>query len=112
MMYTHRRWSVRPVASPEVLAQMLTERTWTLCAGFYVAGVTFIDRRVPPHLRSTGQTLFNGATFGLGSVAGSNLFGVLFDQLHPGGMYLVAATLCALSVVGLALFLPNMPANK
>ena len=80
-------------------------------AGFYVAGVTFIDRRVPPHLRSTGQTLFNGATFGLGSVAGSNLFGVLFDQLHGGGMYLVAATLCALSVVGLALFLPNMPAK-
>jgi PPP family 3-phenylpropionic acid transporter len=81
-------------------------------AGFYVAGVTFIDRRVPEHLRSTGQTLFFGATFGLGSVAGSNLFGVLFDHLHAGGMYLVAAALCALSVGGLALFLPNVSVQR
>ena len=81
-------------------------------AGFYVAGITFIDHRVPQHLRSTGQTLFYGATFGLGSVAGSNLFGVLFDQLHAGGMYLVAATLCALSVAGLALFLPNVSVKR
>ena len=81
-------------------------------AGFYVAGVTFIDRHVPEHLRVTGQTLFYGATFGLGSVAGSNLFGVLFDRLHAGGMYLVAASLCALSVAGLALFLPRVSVKR
>jgi len=40
------------------------------------------------------------------------LFGVLFDQLHAGGMYLVAATLCALSVAGLALFLPNVSVKR
>src|SRR5581483_4680124 len=27
----------------------------------YVSGVTFMERRTPPRLRATGQTLFNGA---------------------------------------------------
>src|SRR6266496_1946531 len=37
-MHRDRRWSVAPVTSAEDLARMLTERTWTLCAGFYVEG--------------------------------------------------------------------------
>jgi MFS family permease len=76
-------------------------------AGFYVAGVTYIDRRVPAHLRSTGQAVFNGATFGLGSMAGSNLFGLLYDRLHAGGMYLVASAICAVAVIGITLLVPN-----
>ncbi len=76
-------------------------------AGFYVAGVTFIDRRVPSRLRATGQTLFNGATFGLGSVIGANLFGALYDHLHANGMFLVAAGVCAIAIVGLALLVPG-----
>ena len=40
------------------------------------------------------------------------LFGVLFDQLLAGGMYLVAGVLCALSVAGLALFLPNVSVKR
>ena len=75
-------------------------------AGFYVAGVTVIDRRVPARLRATGQTLFNGAMFGLGSVIGSNVFGMLYDHLHANGMFLVAAGVCALAIVGLTLFIP------
>ena len=35
-MHAHRRFCVSPVASAEELAHMLTERTWTLCSGFYV----------------------------------------------------------------------------
>lgn len=38
LMHDKRRWSVSSVASPEELARMLTERTWTLCSGFTVAG--------------------------------------------------------------------------
>lgn len=33
-----RRWCVSSVPTPEELAQMLTQRTWTLCSGFIVAG--------------------------------------------------------------------------
>jgi hypothetical protein len=38
MMHERRRWCVQPVATPEELAQMLTQRTWTLCSGFCVQG--------------------------------------------------------------------------
>jgi hypothetical protein len=38
MMHDKRRWGVGPVGSAEDLAKKLTESTWTLCTGFYVAG--------------------------------------------------------------------------
>ena len=38
MMHDTRRWSVGPAASAEDLAEKLTQHTWTLCTGFYVAG--------------------------------------------------------------------------
>jgi hypothetical protein len=38
MMHKNRVHCVGPVASAEELAHMLTERTWTLCCGFYVLG--------------------------------------------------------------------------
>ena len=38
MMHTKRRWVLSPVATIEELATMLTQRTWTLCSGFYVEG--------------------------------------------------------------------------
>ena len=37
-MHKTRRWCVSPVTTPEELARMLTERTWTLCSGFTVVG--------------------------------------------------------------------------
>ena len=38
MMHRNRRWMVSIVESPEKLAEMLTQCSWTLCAGFTVAG--------------------------------------------------------------------------
>lgn len=38
MMHAKRRWCLSSVESPQALAKMLTERTWTLCSGFFVAG--------------------------------------------------------------------------
>ena len=37
-MHAQRGFCINPVASAEELARMLTERTWTLCSGFYVQG--------------------------------------------------------------------------
>ena len=37
-MHPRRRFCVSSVATAEELARMLTERTWTLCSGFYVEG--------------------------------------------------------------------------
>src|SRR5438046_2703661 len=38
MMYKRRRWCVGLAEDPEDLARKLTQRTWTLCTGFYVRG--------------------------------------------------------------------------
>lgn len=38
MFHRKRRWVLSPVASIAELAHMLTQRTWTLCSGFYVEG--------------------------------------------------------------------------
>ena len=76
-------------------------------AGFYVAGVTLIEHRVPGRLRSTGQTLFNAALFGVGTVTGANLFGHLYDHLHASGMFLAAALLCLPALVGVIVFVPS-----
>jgi PPP family 3-phenylpropionic acid transporter len=74
---------------------------------YYVAALTFIDRRVPPHLRTTGQTLFYGATFGLGSWAGATFFGILYDYLNVRGMFLAAGFTCAIALGGLLLVTPS-----
>lgn len=37
-MMHKRRWCLSPVATAQELARMLTERTWTLCSGFYIQG--------------------------------------------------------------------------
>jgi PPP family 3-phenylpropionic acid transporter len=76
-------------------------------AASYVAGVTFMDSHVPAHLRSVGQTLFYGASFGLGAVAGTNVFGILYDHIHAHGIFLVAAATCAVAVAGIMIFVPN-----
>lgn len=76
-------------------------------AAFYVAGVTFVEQRVPARLRSTGQTLFNAALFGVGAVAGANLFGQIYDRLHASGMFMVAALLCLPALAGVALCVPG-----
>ena len=38
MMQSQRRWGIGSVATIAELAEMLTQRTWTLCSGFYVKG--------------------------------------------------------------------------
>ena len=38
MFHKRRTWCIHVVQSPEQLAEMLTQQTWTLCSGFAVAG--------------------------------------------------------------------------
>ena len=42
-MMHRRRWCVSEVKDAEELARLLTERTWTLCSGFELAGYLFLN---------------------------------------------------------------------
>ena len=77
-------------------------------ATYYVAGVSYIEHQVPARFRTTGQTLFNGAIFGLGVVLEGNLFGQLYDRLHGNGIFALASIFAAVALVGLAAGVPNV----
>ncbi|MBN1207551.1 MAG: MFS transporter [Myxococcaceae bacterium] len=66
---------------------------------FYVASVAFVARRVPQHLRASGQGLFTAITFGFGGLVGFAASGAAYALLGgghalfavAGGLELVAA---------------------
>ncbi|MEW6698177.1 MAG: MFS transporter [Bacillota bacterium] len=66
---------------------------------FYMAGVSYIGKIVPPGLRASGQGLL--ATFGggLAGIAGSLLGGFIMDYFGPQFMYAASAVLVLLAVV-------------
>lgn len=78
---------------------------------FYIASVTFIDQHVPAQLRTTGQTLLYGASFGLGIWISTNLFGLFYDWLPGGGMFIIAALVCLAAMLGLFLLIPRNPTS-
>jgi PPP family 3-phenylpropionic acid transporter len=100
------RWSAYALLHDYRLALLFQPLHGLGFAGFYVAGVTFIEQRVPVQLRATGQTLFNAAVFGVGSVVGANLFGHLYDHVHASGMFTAAALICVPALLGLAWCVP------
>ncbi|WP_225414104.1 MFS transporter [Stigmatella hybrida] len=60
---------------------------------FYVASVAFMARRIPVHLRATGQGLFSAITMGIGGLVGSASSGVGYSLLGGHGLFAVAAGL-------------------
>jgi hypothetical protein len=43
MLHPQRVFSVAPCATAEILAERLTQHTWTLCTGFAHAGLLFLN---------------------------------------------------------------------
>ncbi|SEU32888.1 MFS transporter [Stigmatella erecta] len=73
---------------------------------FYVASVAFMARRIPVHLRATGQGLFSAITMGIGGLVGSASSGVGYALLGGHGLFAVAA---GLEVVAALLVLQVSP---
>ena len=72
---------------------------------FYVASIAFVVRRVPPHLRASGQGLFAAITFGLGGLVGYSSAGADYDWLG-GHRLFAAATVLELAAAALVLRIP------
>jgi PPP family 3-phenylpropionic acid transporter len=61
---------------------------------FYVASVAFMARRVPQHLRASGQGLFTAVTFGVGGLVGFSASGAAYSLLGGGhALFAVAGVL-------------------
>lgn len=67
---------------------------------FHMAAVTATRRIFPDDLRASGQAVYSGTTFGLGSVAGAMTAGALYETVGPFGLFGVSAAV-ALAGAGL-----------
>ncbi len=87
------RWAgLSLVQSPAALITLNLLHGMTFGA-FYVSAIAFMARRVPPHLRASGQALFAAATFGLGGLVGYATVGAAYDWLGGHRLFAVAALL-------------------
>jgi PPP family 3-phenylpropionic acid transporter len=75
---------------------------------FYVASVAFMARRVPEHLRASGQGLFAAVTFGIGGLIGFSASGAGYALL--GGGHALFAVAGVVEVIAAVLVLQASPA--
>ncbi|HEX8826122.1 MAG TPA: MFS transporter [Archangium sp.] len=103
------RWGGLSVASsPSVIAALSLLHGMTFGA-FYVASIAFVARRVPPHLRASGQGLFAAVTFGLGGLVGYATAGAGYDWLGGHRLFAVAAVLELLAAALVLRISPEKP---
>jgi PPP family 3-phenylpropionic acid transporter len=67
-----------------------------------VGGVTYVSRHAPPGAAATAQGVLSATTFGLASILGPGIGGLLAPQLGLPGMFAVAALAGAIGVAALA----------
>jgi PPP family 3-phenylpropionic acid transporter len=102
------RWGgMALVSSPVPLVALSLLHSMTFGV-FYVASVAFMARRVPQHLRASGQGLFAAATFGVGGLVGFASSGAAYSLL--GGGHALFAVASGLEVVAALLVLQASPA--
>lgn len=75
---------------------------------FYLASVAFMARRVPQHLRASGQGLFAAVTFGIGGLVGFTSSGAGYSLL--GGGHALFAVAGVLEIIAALLVLQASPA--
>jgi len=85
------RWGLLAVSSSlwiAVPAQLLHAFTF---AAFHLAAVTATHRIFPEDLRASGQAVYSGLTYGVGTVAGSLVAGWLFGVIGAFRLFAVSA---------------------
>ncbi|WP_224245286.1 MFS transporter [Hyalangium gracile] len=102
------RWGGMALVSspiPLVALSLLHSMTFGI---FYVSSVAFMARRVPEHLRASGQGIFAAVTFGIGGLIGFTSSGAGYSLLGSGhALFAVAGVL---EVIAALLVLQASPA--
>ncbi|HYI00713.1 MFS transporter [Hyalangium sp.] len=104
------RWGgMALVSSPLLLVALALLHSMTFGV-FYVSSVAFMARRVPQHLRASGQGLFAAVTFGVGGLIGFASSGAGYSLL--GGGHALFAVAGVLELVAAMLVLQASPARS
>ncbi|MFL5346506.1 MAG: MFS transporter [Hyalangium sp.] len=97
------RWGGMALVSSPVPLVALTLLHSVSFGVFYVASVAFMARRVPEHLRASGQGLFAAITFGIGGLIGFSASGAGYSLLGGGHALFAVAGVVELVAAGLVL---------
>jgi PPP family 3-phenylpropionic acid transporter len=87
------RWACLSLATSRGVVMALSLLQGLSFGAFYVASIAFVARRIPPHLRASGQGLFAAITFGLGGLVGYSSAGAGYDWLGGHRLFAAAAVL-------------------
>ncbi|KFE62058.1 MFS transporter [Hyalangium minutum] len=102
------RWGGMAVASsPGAIVALALLHSMTFGV-FYVSSVAFMARRVPQHLRASGQGIFAAVTFGVGGLVGFSSAGAAYSLL--GGGHALFALAGGLELIAAVLVLQASPA--
>lgn len=102
------RWGgMAMVSSPGAIVALALLHSMTFGV-FYVASVAFMARRVPQHLRASGQGIFAAVTFGVGGLIGFSSAGAAYSLL--GGGHALFALAAGLELIAAVLVLQASPA--
>ncbi len=62
-------------------------------AAFQVGGVSFVNDRTPGSISTIGQAIFSTISYGLGSIAGSMVGGIMYDTVGMIAMFRILSVL-------------------
>ena len=103
------RWAAMGVSTSPVVLIGLAALHGVSFGAFYVASISWVAERAPGSLRSTGQSLFVAATFGIGGLIGFTGSGRIYDAIGGSNLFLLAALAEAIPFAVAALFLVDRP---
>ncbi|HYO52669.1 MFS transporter [Archangium sp.] len=103
------RWAGLSVTTSPAIIVALSLLHGLTFGAFYVASIAFVARRVPPHLRASGQGLFAALTFGVGGLVGYASAGAGYDWLGGHRLFATAALLELAAATLVLRITPNEP---
>ncbi|WP_375765858.1 MFS transporter [Archangium gephyra] len=103
------RWAGLSLTSSPAVIVALSLFHGLSFGAFYVASIAFVARRVPAHLRASGQGLFAAITFGVGGLVGYSSAGAGYDWLGGHRLFATAAVLELLAAALVLRISPQEP---
>jgi PPP family 3-phenylpropionic acid transporter len=73
-------------------------------AVLFLGAIEYLYRMVPPEMQATGHMVFMGITFGVTSIIGSSIGGVIFDVYSGTVLYLSMAGCALIGTIGFIFF--------
>lgn len=71
---------------------------------FHIGVMKYIHRCVPERLKLKAQTMYSGVGYGLGTIIGSGVSGIVYDVAGVGWVFYTAAVFCGVSALLLYMF--------